>query len=79
MIAAVIVYLAVWIPLVFAGRHLGREWGNPDAGFWLPALLGVLGFAIFVAVSHPALLSDAGRRAAQQTRRELSRLARRQA
>lgn len=51
MAAVVIVYLLVWVPLVFAGRKLGRRWGNPDAGFWLPALLGALGFAMFTAVA----------------------------
>ena len=51
MTAAVIVYLLVWVPLVFAGRTLGRRWGNPDAGFWLPALLGALGFAMFLAAA----------------------------
>jgi hypothetical protein len=39
------------VPLVFAGRRLGRRWGNPEAGFWLPALLGVLGFAMLLAVA----------------------------
>jgi hypothetical protein len=47
----VIVYLLIWVPLVLAGRTLGRRWGNPDAGFWLPALLGGLGFAVFLAVA----------------------------
>ena len=51
MTAAVIVYLLAWVPLVFAGRTLGRRWGNPDAGFWLPALLGALGFAMFTAIA----------------------------
>jgi len=51
MTAIVIVYLLVWVPLVFAGRKLGRRWGNPDAGLWLPALLGALGFAMFTAVA----------------------------
>jgi hypothetical protein len=51
MTAVVIVYLLLWAPLVYAGRTLGRRWGNPDAGFWLPALLGALGFAIFLAVT----------------------------
>ncbi len=51
MAAVVIVYLLVWAPLVFAGRALGRRWGNPDAGFWLPVLLGGLGFAVFLAVA----------------------------
>jgi hypothetical protein len=49
--AVVIVYLLAWVPLVFAGRTLGRRWGNPDAGFWLPALLGPLGFAMFTAIA----------------------------
>jgi len=48
--AVVIVYLLAWAPLVFAGRRLGRRWGNSDAGFWLPALLGGLGFAMFIAI-----------------------------
>lgn len=48
------VYLVTWVPLVFAGRRLGRRWGNPDAGLWLPAICGLLGFVIFVAGSHPA-------------------------
>lgn len=52
--AAAVVYLIIWIPLVFAGRRLGARWGNPDAGFWLPAILGLLGFLIFAAGSHPA-------------------------
>ena len=51
MAAIVIVYLLAWVPLVFAGRSLGRRWGNPEAGFWLPALLGGLGFAVFLAVA----------------------------
>lgn len=51
MAAVVIVYLLAWVPLVFAGRTLGRRWGNPGAGFWLPALLGALGFAMFTAVA----------------------------
>jgi hypothetical protein len=51
MTAIVIAYLLVWVPLVFAGRRLGRRWGNPDAGVWLPALLGGLGFAMFIAVA----------------------------
>ena len=50
MAAFVIVYLLAWVPLVLAGRALGRRWGNPDAGFWLPALLGGLGFAVLVLV-----------------------------
>jgi hypothetical protein len=49
--AVVIVYLLAWVPLIFAGRALGRRRGNPDAGFWLPALLGALGFAMFAAVT----------------------------
>lgn len=49
----VILYVLAWVPLVLAGRALGRRWGNPDAGFWLPALLGALGFAIFAAGSCP--------------------------
>ena len=53
-----VVYLIAWIPLVFAGRRLGRKWGNPDAGLWLPALLGALGFAIFAAGSRPAAELD---------------------
>jgi len=51
--AIVIVYLLAWVPLVLAGRRLGRRWGNSDAGFWLPALLGGLGFAVFIAASYP--------------------------
>jgi ABC-type transport system involved in cytochrome c biogenesis permease subunit len=51
MTATVIVYLLVWVPLVFAGRALGRRRGNPEAGFWLPALLGALGFAMFIVVA----------------------------
>jgi hypothetical protein len=51
MAAVVIVYLLAWVPLVFAGRTLGRRRGNPDAGLWLPALLGALGFAMFAAVT----------------------------
>ena len=54
MAVIVAAYLIAWIPLVFAGRRLGKAWGNPDAGFWLPAILGALGFVIFVAGSHPA-------------------------
>jgi hypothetical protein len=53
MTAVVIVYLLAWVPLVFAGRALGRRWDNPDAGLWLPVLLGVLGFAVFIAASYP--------------------------
>lgn len=49
------VYLIIWIPLVLAGRRLGRKWGNEPAGLWLPAILGPLGFVIFVTGSHPAL------------------------
>ena len=55
MAVAIVAYLVSWVPLVLAGRWLGRAWGNPDAGFWLPAILGVLGFGIFVAGSHPGL------------------------
>ncbi len=51
MTAVVIMYLLVWAPLVLAGRALGRRWDNPGAGFWLPALLGALGFAVFIAVA----------------------------
>ena len=51
MTAVVIVYLLAWVPLVLAGRALGRRWGNPEAGFWLPALLGGLGFAMFAAIA----------------------------
>ena len=51
MAAVVIVYLLAWVPLVFAGRTLGRRWGNPDAGLWLPALLGGLGFAMFTVIA----------------------------
>jgi hypothetical protein len=47
----IVLYLIAWVPLVLAGRSLGRRWGNPDAGLWLPALLGALGFAIFVTGS----------------------------
>ena len=54
MTAAAAVYLAAWVPLVFAGRALGRRWGNPDAGFWLPVTLGALGFVIFATGSCPA-------------------------
>ena len=54
MTLIVVAYLVLWIPLALTGRHLGRKWGNPDAGLWLPALLGLLGFAIFVTGSHPA-------------------------
>ena len=54
MTALIIVYVAVWVPLVLWGRRLGTRWGNPDAGLWLPALLGPLGFAMFAAGSHPA-------------------------
>ena len=50
MAVIVIVYLLAWVPLVFAGRRLGRRWGNPDAGLWLPALLGGLGFAMFLFI-----------------------------
>lgn len=51
MAAVVIVYLLAWVPLVFAGRTLGCRWDNPEAGFWLPALLGALGFAMFTAIA----------------------------
>ena len=51
MTAFVIAYLLVWVPLVYAGRTLGRRWGNPDAGFWLPVLLGALGFAMFTVIA----------------------------
>ena len=51
MAVIVIVYLLAWVPLVVAGRSLGRRWDNPDAGLWLPALLGGLGFAVFLAVA----------------------------
>jgi hypothetical protein len=53
MSAIVVVYLLVWVPLILAGRVLGRRWGNPDAGFWLPVLLGALGFAMFVLGNYP--------------------------
>jgi hypothetical protein len=60
-----VVYVVAWVPLVLAGRRLGTRWGNRDAGVWLPVLLGPLGFAIFVAGSHPATqprrLRDAAR------------------
>ena len=61
MNAVVIVYLLAWAPLVFAGRALGRRWGNPDAGFWLPVILGALGFAIFtvIAVADGAIQREA--------------------
>ena len=62
MTLAVVVYLLAWIPLVLAGKRLGGKWGNPDAGFWLPALLGLLGFGLFVLGSHPATQGRAGRR-----------------
>lgn len=61
MTAIVIVYLLIWVPLVYAGRALGRRWGNPEAGLWLPAILGGLGFAIFLAI---AIIDGAGRRTA---------------
>lgn len=51
MTAVVIAYLLAWVPLVYAGRALGRRWGNPDAGFWLPVILGALGFAMFAAIA----------------------------
>jgi hypothetical protein len=51
MTAIAVVYLLAWVPLVLAGRALGRRWGNPDAGFWLPVLLGALGFAMFAAIA----------------------------
>lgn len=50
----IIVNLATWIPLVLAGRYLGRKWGHPEAGFWCPFLMGLIGFVIFVTGSHPA-------------------------
>jgi hypothetical protein len=53
--AVIVAYLIIWIPLVFAGRWLGKAWDNPDAGFWLPAILGLLGFVMFVTGSHPAM------------------------
>ncbi len=53
-LAVIAAYVLVEVPLVFAGVYLGRKWGNPSAGFWLPMLLGLLGFAIFVTGSHPA-------------------------
>lgn len=40
--------------LTISGVHLGRAWGNPSAGLWLPLLAGPLGFIIFVTGSHPA-------------------------
>lgn len=58
MAAVVIVYLLVWAPLVYAGRTLGKRWGNPDAGLWLPAILGALGFAMFTAIA----IADGGAR-----------------
>ena len=51
----IIIYLAVWIPLLLAGRRLGRAWGNLEAGTWLPGILGPFGFAVFIAAAHPAL------------------------
>jgi hypothetical protein len=53
MTAVIIAYLVAWVPLVFAGRHLGRRWGNPDAGLWLPAILGPLGLAVLAAACWP--------------------------
>jgi hypothetical protein len=54
-IVVVVAYLVAWVPLVLAGRALGRRWGNPDAGLWLPALLGALGFVMFAAGNWPAI------------------------
>ena len=51
MTALIVVYLLAWVPLVYAGRALGRRRGNPDAGFWLPVILGALGFAMFAAIA----------------------------
>lgn len=55
MTLIVAAYLIIWLPLVFASRRLGKSWGNPDAGLWLPAILGLLGFVIFAAGSYPAM------------------------
>lgn len=55
MTVLIVAYLAAWVPLVLLGRRIGRGWHNPEAGTWLPALLGPLGFAVFIAAAHPAL------------------------
>jgi hypothetical protein len=71
MAIIIVLYLAAWIPGVFAGRRLGSRWGNPEAGLWLPAILGPLGFAIFVSGSHPA--TQPGRSVYGQERRGIGR------
>jgi hypothetical protein len=47
-------WLVGWAVLIWAGRQLGRYWHNEQAGWVLPLVLGVLGFLIFAAGSHPA-------------------------
>ena len=47
-------WLTGWAVLIWAGRQLGRYWHNEQAGWLLPLVLGVLGFLIFAAGSHPA-------------------------
>lgn len=50
----IVIYLLAWVPLVLLARHVGRGWGNAEAGTWLPGILGPFGFLVFVAAAHPA-------------------------
>jgi len=47
-------WLIGWAVLVWAGKQLGKNWGNEQAGWVLPLVLGVLGFVVFATGSHPS-------------------------